>query len=239
MKQILHVTAAMLLTTLYCVSWVFAAGTDPGIKIHPIHHASMVIESNGITIYIDPVGDLSSYAPFPRPDYILVTHTHKDHLNREIVAALKQARTLVVSTREGVAELGGGRILNNGDILTLEKIKIEAVPAYNLTPDRQKFHPKGRDNGYVITLSGKRLYISGDTEDIPEMRRLKHIDYAFVCMNLPYTMTEAQAASAVMAFKPKVVFPYHYRGITGLSNLEKFKQLITDPHIQVKFLDWY
>ena len=111
---------------------------------------------------------------------------------------------------------------------------------YNTTPDRLQYHEKGRGNGYVVTLDDKRIYISGDTEDIPEMRKLKNIDYAFVCMNLPYTMTVEQAASAVSEFKPKVVFPYHYRGKEGMSDIEKFKKMVSaDSDIEVRFLDWY
>ncbi|MFH2058289.1 MAG: MBL fold metallo-hydrolase [Pseudomonadota bacterium] len=184
-------------------------------------------------------GDIKAFDSFPKPDLILVTDIHKDHLNKDVVDSIKQTNTLIISSKDGVAGLEDGKILNNGETLIHEDIQIEAIPAYNLTPERQKFHPKGRGNGYVITLSGKRIYISGDTEDIPEMRQLKNIDYAFVCMNLPYTMTKEQSASAVMAFKPKIVFPYHYRGKNSLSDLDKFKRLVTNPHIQVKLLTWY
>jgi len=127
-------------------------------------------------------------------------------------------------------------ILKNGDHTSLGGVEIAAIPAYNTTADRLQFHPKGEGNGYVLTFGDKRVYISGDTEDIPEMRALKNIDVAFICMNLPFTMTVDQAASAVKEFKPKIVYPYHYRG----SDLEKFKSLLADqPGIEVRILDWY
>ena len=121
------------------------------------------------------------------------------------------------------------------------KITIEAIPMYNLREEALKFHPKDRGNGYVLTLGDERIYISGDTEDIPEMRKLKDIDIAFVCMNLPYTMTVDNAASAVLDFKPKYVYPYHYRGTEGLSDVSKFKDIVNDgnPDIEVVQLDWY
>ena len=126
--------------------------------------------------------------------------------------------------------------LANGETKSLHEIKIEAVPMYNLTPERLKFHNKGRGNGYVLTLGGKRVYISGDTEDIPEMRALKNIDIAFVCMNLPYTMDVNQAAGAVREFRPRIVYPYHYRG----SDVEKFKSLVgNDRGVEVRLRDWY
>ena len=131
-------------------------------------------------------------------------------------------------------------ILANGETFEQFGILVEAVPAYNLTEDRQQFHPKGRDNGYVVTLGGKRIYISGDTEDIPEMRSLKSIDVAFVCMNLPYTMTVEHGADAVLAFAPKVVYPYHYRGQDVMSDLEEFARLVdANDDIDVRLLEWY
>jgi L-ascorbate metabolism protein UlaG (beta-lactamase superfamily) len=127
-------------------------------------------------------------------------------------------------------------VLANGETKSLHEIKIEAVPMYNLTQERLKFHDKGRGNGYVLRLGGKRVYISGDTEDIPEMRALKNIDVAFVCMNLPYTMDVTQAASAVREFRPRIVYPYHYRG----SDVEKFKSLVgNDRDVEVRLRDWY
>jgi len=219
---------------------VSANNVNSEIKFHPIKHATMVIESKAVTIYVDPVEDPKVFTQYPKPDIILITDIHRDHLNKEIIDKIKQSNTLIIATKDAVAKLGEGKILNNGESLNHNGINIKAIPAYNLTEDRLKFHPKGRGNGYLITMSGKRIYISGDTEDIPEMRMLEDIDYAFICMNLPYTMTEAQAASAVLEFKPKEVIPYHYRGKNGFSDIDKFKKMVEkDGDIQVNTLSWY
>jgi L-ascorbate metabolism protein UlaG (beta-lactamase superfamily) len=215
------------------------------LVIHPIEHATFVMEWNGLTIAVDPVGDAERFTAFDPPDLILVTHIHSDHLSPETLTALTTAGTSLVMPESVDHELGdavpGKRIiLANGDRVELNGIAIEAVPAYNTTDGRLQFHPKGRDNGYVLTMGGRRVYISGDTEDIPEMRALKSIDAAFVCMNLPYTMDVEHAASAVLDFAPTVVYPTHYRGKDGMSDLERFRTLVAaDPSIAVHMLDWY
>jgi L-ascorbate metabolism protein UlaG (beta-lactamase superfamily) len=170
-----------------------------------------------------------------------VTDIHGDHLNAETLAAVSQEATEIVApaaVAEKLPEKLRKRttVLANGETKSLQGVSIEAVPMYNLTEERLKFHTKGRGNGYILTLGNRRVYISGDTEDIPEMRSLKNIDAAFVCMNLPYTMTVGQAASAVREFKPTVVYPYHHRS----SDVEKFRQLIgTDSGVEVRIRDWY
>ena len=210
------------------------------IEFHAVHHATLVIQTASQSIYVDPVEAAEAYSSFPQPDIILITHGHRDHLNKTVVNAIKQPGTLIIGSREVVQMLSEGKVLNNGDSLEHGGILIEAVPAYNLTPGRLKFHPRGQGNGYVITADKKRIYISGDTEDIQEMRTLKDIDYAFVCMNLPYTMTVDQAVSAVMAFKPRLVMPYHYRGQNGKSDIDRFKQAVEkDTDTKVEFLNWY
>lgn len=206
------------------------------ITFIPIHHATFVIETPDAVIYVDPVGDLKLFENLPSPNIIIVTHTHGDHYSKDDIKSLQTKETTIIVPQSVYDDLGEGHVLNNGESTTIKNIKIEAIPAYNLTKDRLKYHPKGRDNGYVVTVEGKRIYISGDTEDIPEMRELKDIDYAFVCMNLPYTMTVEQAASAVIEFKPEVVYPYHYRN----SDVEKFKELVSaDKNIEVRLVDWY
>jgi L-ascorbate metabolism protein UlaG (beta-lactamase superfamily) len=219
-----------------------AARSEPTLT--PIRHATMVIRAAGTTIYVDPVGDPAAFKKFPGPDIILITDIHGDHLAPKLVGALKAKKTAVVGPRAVVDKLGYGEALRNGERGVFHGVNIEAVPAYNLTKERLRFHPKGRGNGYVVTAAGRRIYVSGDTEDVREMRALRNIDYAFVCMNLPYTMTVEQAASAVLEMKPRVVVPYHYRGRQGekqvFSDLAKFTSLVgKDKSIEVRLLKWY
>jgi L-ascorbate metabolism protein UlaG (beta-lactamase superfamily) len=210
------------------------------VTIHPIEHATFVMSWNGKTIYVDPVGGAKAFE-LPRPDLVLITDIHGDHLNPETVSAVVTDKTSIVAPKAVAEKLpekvkSQTTVLGNGEEKTIADIKIEAIPMYNLTADRLKFHSKGRGNGYVLTIGGKRFYISGDTEDIPEMRALKNIDVAFVCMNLPYTMEVEKAASAVQEFKPKIVYPYHYRG----SDVQKFKKLVSEtPGIEVRLGEWY
>lgn len=201
----------------------------------PVKHASFVIQDEGVTLFVDPV-DADAFGKFPPPDVILITDIHGDHLNPDVIAKLRGKKTIVVGPKAVTDEIEGGTTLANGESTTLGKVTLEAIPMYNLTEKRLKYHWKGRGNGYIVTLSDKRIYISGDTEDIPEMRALKDIDYAFVCMNLPYTMTVEQAASAVLEMKPAVVIPYHY----GSSDVEKFAALVgKNKDIEVRHMEWY
>ena len=216
------------------------------ILIHPFEHASFVMEWNGKTVYVDPVGDAERYSTVPPADLILLTHVHGDHTSAETLAGVASERTEVVapaavSEKLGETAPGNLTIVATGETFEHYGITVEAIPAYNLNEDRLKFHPKDRgDNGYVVTMGGTRIYISGDTEDIPEMRSLKSIDAAFVCMNLPYTMTVERAADAVLEFAPKVVYPYHYRGQGGMSDLDAFSTLVgANPAIEVRLLKWY
>ncbi len=214
------------------------------ISIHPVSHASFVMETPVGTVYCDPVGDVSAYADFPKPDLILITHEHGDHYNAETLAGLVTEETEIVTNPAVFDKLSAdlkslARKVANGDSTSYSSLKIDALPAYNITEGRQKFHPKGRDNGYVLDLDGFRIYISGDTEDIPEMRALENIDIAFVCMNLPFTMDVAAAASAVVEFRPKYVYPYHFRGRdNGTQDPEKFAELIGNA-ANVNIRNWY
>ena len=211
------------------------------LVIHPINHATFAMEWNGTTIYVDPVVGAEAFAGMPPASLVLLTDIHGDHLDADTLTAVVGADARIVAPEAVLMKLPDGlksktTMLANGDTKTVEGLSIEAIPMYNTTKDRLQYHTKGRGNGYVVTLGGKRVYISGDTEDIPEMRALKNIDVAFVCFNLPYTMTEEQAASAVREFAPKIVYPYHYRG----SDLDKFKRLVgTDKGIEVRFGHWY
>jgi L-ascorbate metabolism protein UlaG (beta-lactamase superfamily) len=217
------------------------ATKDGPLKISPINHATLALEWNDRTIYVDPVGGAKMFQGLPKPELILVTDIHGDHFSKETLAEMAGANTKIVCPAAVAEQMTpelrkSAMVLTNGQVEEISGVKIEAIPMYNLTAERLKYHTKGRGNGYVLTLGGKRIYISGDTEDIPEMLALKNIDVAFVCMNLPYTMTVDQAARAVLTFKPKIVYPYHYRG----SDLSKFKELVgTNPGIEVRLRDWY
>jgi L-ascorbate metabolism protein UlaG (beta-lactamase superfamily) len=215
--------------------------TDKGVlEIHPIQHATFVLKGAGKTIFVDPVGGPERFKPFGRPDLILVTDIHGDHLHPDTVKAVAGPATTIFAPAAAAEKLEGATPLANGARTEAGGVAVEAIPMYNLTPERKERHVKGRGNGYVLTIDGKRIYISGDTEDIPEMRALKNIDLAFVCMNLPFTMEVEKAADAVLEFKPKVVLPYHYRGQGGLSDVGKFKTLVgKDPSIEVRLLNWY
>jgi L-ascorbate metabolism protein UlaG (beta-lactamase superfamily) len=201
---------------------------------------------DGNTLHVDPVGGAQAFQAFPKADLILITHAHGDHLDAATVAAVATAKTVVVAPAAvkqqlPTTEAAKTTALANGEKTELLGVTIEAVPMYNLAPERQRYHPKGRGNGYVLTLGGKRVYIAGDTEDIPEMRELKNIDVAFLCVNLPYTMDVRQAASAALEFKPRIVYPYHYRGAGGrMSDLELFKTLVGKQRgIEVRLRNWY
>jgi len=210
------------------------------IIFHPIEHASFIIEYGELVIYVDPVGDKDLYSKFNSPDIILITHAHGDHLSIPLLKTFPPD-TPLFGPDEVIEKTGAGTTMKNGDSKEIKGIIIDAVAMYNTTKKRLKFHPEGAGNGYVLTINKKRIYISGDTEDIPEMRSLKNIDYAFVCMNLPYTMDIEQAASAVLAFKPGIVYPYHYRGKPDMSDIEAFKKIVSqqDKDIHIVFLDWY
>lgn len=216
------------------------------LEIVPIEHATMVLKYGDAIIYVDPVGGAKAFEGQAKPNYVLLTDIHSDHMDAETLKNLDLSEATLIAPQAVVDKLPELKtkellVMNNGETRQLKGMSIEAIPMYNLREEALKFHEKGRGNGYILTLGMERIYISGDTEDIPEMRALKNIDIAFVCMNLPYTMTVESAASAVLDFKPKKVYPYHYRGTEGLSDVAKFKKLVTEknPDIEVVQLNWY
>ena len=191
------------------------------LKITFIGHGTLMFTFGGKIIHVDPFGQLADYTKLPKADIILLTHDHVDHLDLKALTSVRTEKTLVVLTQACAKQVEGGIVMNNGDVKSLRDLKVEAVPAYNIVHKRdngQPFHPKGMGNGYIITFGDKRVYIAGDTEDIPELKKLKGIDIAFLPMNLPYTMTPEMVADAAKAFKPKILYPYHY-GETDTSKL--------------------
>ncbi len=209
------------------------------VKITPVYHASLEIEAGGKIIIIDPAKP-ANFAGLPQADLILITDIHGDHLDADMIKAESKGGTEIIAPAAVAKTVTTAKVLGNGEKTTWGAWKIEAIPMYNTTPERGPkpgtvFHEKGRGNGYVLTYGGKRFYFSGDTEGIPEMRALKNIDVAFVCMNLPYTMSADEAADAVKAFHPKVVIPYHYKG----QDTAVFKKDLAGTGIDVRLLEWY
>lgn len=213
------------------------------LTIQPVMHATMVLSYQKKNIYIDPTGGSEAFKGLGAPNIILITDIHGDHLDPKTIEAINVSKAVLIVPQAVADKLPSTTdkqklvILKNGDKTNQQGISIAAIPMYNLPETLDAFHTKGRGNGYILTIGGKRIYISGDTEDIPEMRALKNIDIAFVCMNLPYTMDVNQAAQGVLAFKPKIIYPYHYRG----QDVNTFKTLVNagDKNIDVRLRNWY
>lgn len=214
---------------------VFTTKGGKSVALHCIKHGTLSIEVEGTWIYVDPVGEaippVTDYSTRPKADYILITHEHHDHLDAKAVEQLTKEGTTVIANPRSAELLGKGEVMKNGDSRILyTQWTIDAVPAYNNSPEKQQFHPKGRDNGYVLTIDGLRIYIAGDTEDIDEMQDLKDIDVAFLPCNLPFTMTPEQVAKAARTISPKVLIPYHY----GQTEIHKVQTLLEDCNVDVR-----
>jgi len=191
------------------------------LKITFIGHGTIMFTFGGKIIHVDPVGQYADYTNLPKADIIFITHEHGDHLDLKVIDIIRTKKTAVVLTETCAEKVKGGIVMKNGDVKTVEGLKIEAVPAYNIVHMRSKgnpYHPKGIGNGYIITFGDKRVYVAGDTENTPEMKKLKNIDIAFLPMNLPYTMTPEMVADAAKVLKPKILYPYHF-GNTDTSEL--------------------
>lgn len=199
-----------------------------------IGHGTLMFTLNDLVIHIDPVGDYADYSKLPKADLILITHEHGDHLDAQTIQILRAPQTKIVLTEKCLDAVSGSQVLHNGESTTVGLVHIQAVPAYNIQHMRSPgspFHPKGIGNGYVLTIGGKRIYIAGDTENTPEMKSLQDIDVAFLPMNLPYTMDPEMVADAAKAFKPKILYPYHY----GQTDPQKLVALLKDiPEIEVR-----
>ena len=204
------------------------------LKITFLGHGTLMFNFGGKVIHVDPYSDVADYNSLPKAQIILLTHEHRDHLDLKALNAIRTEKTVVVLTEACAKRVQGGVVMKNGDMKTVEGLKIEAVPAYNIVHKRdtgQPFHPKGAGNGYIVTFGDKRVYVAGDTENTPEMKALKNIDIAFLPMNLPYTMTPEMVTDAAKAFKPKILYPYHF----GETDASKVVSLLKGtPEIEVR-----
>ena len=203
------------------------------VEMHFIGHGSLLFSINNFFIYIDPVRSSGAYDNLPKADLILVTHEHGDHLDPDLINTLRKDATVMLSSEKAAASVSWARIMKAGDINVVNGISVLAVPAYNIKNMRvpgQPYHPKGDGNGYVLTIGDKKIYIAGDTENIPEMKDLKNINVAFLTMNIPYTMTPEMVADAAKSFKPAILYPYHY----GSTNTATIINLLKDSGIEVR-----
>ena len=237
--------AFMSYSTSSSSSTPVATSSAPTVSIHPIEHASAVIVWGDTSIYTDPTGDAAKYAQESKPGLIFITDIHPDHFSTTTLAAIRGDSMIVVP--QAVKDLLPEElsqnvvVLKNGELRELAGYLVTAVPMYNYPESTSSPHTKGRGNGYVIEKDKFRVYVAGDTGPTPEMKSMRKIDIALVPMNLPYTMSVQDAASAVVTFKPKRVYPYHYRGADGLSDVNEFKRIVNeaDPSIDVVLLNWY
>ncbi len=208
------------------------------IKITFIGHGTLMFDFGGKVIHLDPVGQYADYSKLPKADIILITHEHSDHLDITAIETIRKDTTILIMTEACSAKIGGGIVLKNGDRKSVDGLEIDAVPAYNIVHMRSEgvpFHKKGSGNGYIIKYSDKKVYIAGDTENIPEMKNLEKIDIAFLPMNLPYTMTPEMVVDAAKAFKPKILYPYHY-GDTDTSRIASLLKDMPDIEVRIRKL---
>jgi len=206
------------------------------LKMTFLGHGSLMLAFNGKNIYVDPFSRVADYSKLPKADIILITHEHHDHLDLQALASVRTERTAVVLTETCARQVKDGIVMQNGDVHIVKGVHVEAVPAYNLVHKRETgepFHPKGVGNGYIMTFGDKRVYVAGDTENIAEMRRLQGIDCAFLPMNLPYTMTPEMVADAVMAFKPSILYPYHF-GDTDTSRIVELLKGFKGTEVRIR-----
>ncbi|MGO3262453.1 MAG: MBL fold metallo-hydrolase [Mesonia sp.] len=216
------------------------------VKITPIEHAFMILSMGDFVLYIDPTGKKNYYKGQQAPTHIFITDIHGDHFDMKTIKYIFTEGVKIIAPKAVIDQLPqeihpNTIMMKNGDEKKIDGLLVETIPMYNMRKEALEYHPKGRGNGYVLSWKDERIYISGDTEDIPEMRNLKGITKAFVCMNLPYTMPVSTAADAVLDFEPKVVYPYHYKGENGYADVRKFANIIKTnrPNTKVELLTWY
>ncbi len=201
-----------------------------------IGHGTLMFQFDGKVVHVDPVGQYADYAKLPKADVILVTHEHGDHLDAAAIGKIATEKTTILLTEACREKLGRGEAMKNGQVSEVSGMKVEAVPAYNIVHERspgKPYHPKGDGNGYVITFGDQRVYVAGDTENIPEMADLKKIDVAFLPMNLPYTMTPEMVAAAIKGFQPRIVYPYHY-GDTDVKQLVDLLKGVEGTEVRIR-----
>ena len=235
-QQLLSILALILTFLLYIPLDVAAQdkyekdtiSTSGGnLEITFIGHGTLMFKFKGKIIHVDPTSWFGDYTKMPKADMVLITHEHRDHLDTKALESIRTENSVIVLTETCASRVNGGIVMANGDEKVLAGLPIEAVPAYNIVHMRSAgmpYHPKGTGNGYVITFGDKRVYVAGDTENTPEMKTLKGIDIAFLPMNLPYTMTPEMVADAAKAFKPKILYPYHF----GMTDTSKLVELLKD-----------
>ncbi len=208
------------------------------LQITFIGHGTLMLAFDGKIIHVDPVGREADYSQLPKADLILITHEHQDHLDPAVLETLRTQQTEVVTTEICADRIEGGTVMKNGDVKTIGGLEIEAVPAYNIVHVRSEgnpFHPKGDGNGYIVNFGGKRVYLAGDTENIPEMKEIKAIDIAFLPMNLPYTMTPEMVADTAKCLMPKILYPYHY-GETDPTQLVDLLKGVEEIEVRIRNL---
>ncbi len=206
------------------------------LEITFLGHGSLMIKSEGQVFHIDPYGKVADYSMLPKADVVLITHEHHDHLDKGALAAIRTPHTELICTMACASQVHDGLVMKNGEVRTVAGVRVEAVPAYNLVhkrPNGQAYHPKGMGNGYLLTFGNKRLYIAGDTEDIPEMADLGDVDIAFLPMNLPYTMTPAMVVEAAKMVRPTILYPYHY-GDTDVSELLSLMKDVEGVEVRIR-----
>jgi len=235
MKLALLFTAALCLPAAAADQTQIFSTQASALRITPIYHATVKIQAGQDIIYLDPAKPAKIDGP---ANLILITDIHGDHMDADYVTRLSKTGTTVIAPAAVAKTITQARVLANGETTRWHDFKITAVPMYNIShnqPNGQPYHDKGRGNGYMVSYGGKNIYFAGDTEGTPEMRALKDIDVAFIPMNLPYTMTPAEAADAVKAFHPRIAIPYHYKG----QDVQAFKKALDGSGVQVRLLEWY
>jgi L-ascorbate metabolism protein UlaG (beta-lactamase superfamily) len=245
MRSIMLVGAVGLMLSMWFAAVPAQSGREEDVlktsggdlRMTFIGHGTLMFQFAAKTIHVDPVGSYADYSSLPKADLILITHEHSDHLDPKAIDAVRTPSTVLVLTEACARTVPGGMVMKNGDEKVVAGVRVEAVPAYNIVNMRGgvPYHPKGQGNGYVLAFGDKRVYVAGDTENTPEMKALKGIDVAFLPMNLPYTMTPEMVADAAVAFKPKVLYPYHY-GTTDTSKLVALLKDHKDIEVRIRNL---